>query len=77
MSDSHTHTYERGKPRFVPALVITAVYALIELAGGWWTGSLALLSDAGHMFSDALALGLAAIAASLAQRPAGHRHTYG
>ena len=77
MSDRHTHAHERGKPPFVPALAITAIYALIELAGGWWTGSLALLSDAGHMFSDALALGLAAIAARLAQRPAGHQHTYG
>jgi cobalt-zinc-cadmium efflux system protein len=59
------------------ALGITAGYALVELIGGWWTGSLALLSDAGHMLSDALALGLAATASRLAQRPAGHRHTYG
>jgi len=47
MSDRHTHTHGRGKPPFVPALAITAIYALIELAGGWWTGSLALLSNAG------------------------------
>jgi cobalt-zinc-cadmium efflux system protein len=50
---------------------------MVELGGGLWTGSLALLGDAGHMFSDALTLGLAAIAARLAQRPVGHRHTYG
>jgi len=77
VSDHHTHSHEPGKPAFVVALAITAVYALIELAGGLWTGSLALLGDAGHMLSDALALGLAAIAARLAQRPASHRHTYG
>lgn len=64
-------------PVFLPALAITLAYALIELAGGLWTGSLALLGDAGHMFSDALALGLAAVAARLALRPVGHQHTYG
>jgi cobalt-zinc-cadmium efflux system protein len=62
---------------FTTALVITLAYAAVECAGGVWTGSLALLSDAGHMLSDALALGLAAIAARLARRPAGHRHSYG
>lgn len=77
MSAHHDHAHNRGGPAFGIALSITACYALIELAGGLWTGSLALLSDAGHMFSDAMALALAAIAARLAQRPAGHRHTYG
>lgn len=77
MSAHHDHAHGRGGPAFGVALAITACYALIELAGGLWTGSLALLSDAGHMFSDALALALAATAARLAQRPAGHRHTYG
>ncbi len=73
----HAHAHGRGGPAFGIALAITACYALIELVGGLWTGSLALLGDAGHMFSDALALALAATAARLAQRPAGHRHTYG
>lgn len=66
-----------GRPAFATALAMTLGYALVEVAGGIWTGSLALLSDAGHMFADALALGLAAVAAWLAQRPAGHRHSYG
>jgi cobalt-zinc-cadmium efflux system protein len=65
------------KPAFVSALGITVVYAGIELAGGVWSDSLALMSDAGHMFSDALALALAAIAAWFARRPAGERHSYG
>ena len=72
----HHHPTARGA-NFVVALVITLAYAGVELAGGLWTGSLALISDAGHMLSDALALGLAAFAAWLARRPAGHRHSYG
>lgn len=62
---------------FVAALVVTAAYALVEMAGGLWTGSLALLGDAGHMATDAFALGVAAVAAKLSRRPAGHRHSYG
>jgi cobalt-zinc-cadmium efflux system protein len=77
VSAHHSHTHRHGGPAFGLALAITGAYALIELAGGLWTGSLALLGDAGHMFSDTLALGLAAVAARLAQRPAGDRHTYG
>jgi cobalt-zinc-cadmium efflux system protein len=59
------------------ALGITLAYAFVEAAGGLWFDSLALLSDAGHMLSDALALGLAAFAAWLGARPAGQRHSYG
>ena len=79
MSGEHHHhgPHRHGQPAFLAALAITLAYSFVEVAGGLWTGSLALLSDAGHMFSDALALGLAAAAARLAQRPAGHRHTYG
>lgn len=78
MSAGHHHgLHPRAQPSFLAALAITAAYSLVEVAGGLWTGSLALLSDAGHMFSDALALGLAAAAARLAQRPAGARHSYG
>src|SRR5688500_1809192 len=79
MSGAHHHhgPQGHGQPPFMAALVITLAYSAVEVVGGLWTGSLALLSDAGHMFSDALALGLAAVAARLAQRPAGHRHTYG
>jgi cobalt-zinc-cadmium efflux system protein len=76
--NSHRHRPSGpSSPAYATALAITLGYALIELAGGIWTGSLALLGDAGHMFSDAFALALAAVAARLAQRPAGHRHSYG
>ena len=73
----HHHAPVHGRSAFAAALVITLVYAFIELGGGLWSGSLALVSDAGHMFSDVFALGLAAGAAWLAQRPVGHRHSYG
>jgi cobalt-zinc-cadmium efflux system protein len=78
VSSHHHHApLDRREPAFIVALAITLAYALVELAGGIWSGSIALLSDAGHMFSDALALGLAAVAARLAQRPVGHSHSYG
>jgi cobalt-zinc-cadmium efflux system protein len=50
---------------------------LVEAAGGLWTGSLALLADAGHMLSDVSALSLSVLALSLAQRPRGPQQTYG
>ena len=73
----HHHHRAARRPAFAAALAITLVYAAVELAGGIWSQSLALLGDAGHMFSDALALGLAAGAAWIARRPAGERHSYG
>jgi cobalt-zinc-cadmium efflux system protein len=76
-SAQHTHAHGAGRPAFIAALAVTFVYALIELAGGIWSGSLALASDAGHMFSDSLALALAAAAAWLARRPPGAKHSYG
>jgi cobalt-zinc-cadmium efflux system protein len=71
------HHRPLGKPAFAWALGITFAYAGVELAGGLWSDSLALMSDAGHMFSDALALALAAVATWFARRPAGERHSYG
>lgn len=59
------------------ALAITVVFMLTEAAGGWWANSLALLADAGHMLGDAASLGLALLAARLAQQPASGRRTYG
>ena len=59
------------------ALLITFAFVLVEAAGGWWSGSLALLSDAGHMFSDCIALGLTAFASWVAKHPPTRRHSYG
>ena len=78
----HTHHHpENGAHgqhlRLLAALVLTLSFALIEALAGWWSGSLALLSDGGHMLTDSLALGLAALAAILAQRRPSARHSYG
>lgn len=71
----HTHTGRSGV-LFV-ALGLTLAFAAIEAAVGWWSGSLALMSDAVHMFTDSSALGLAAAAAWLARRPPSALHSYG
>jgi cobalt-zinc-cadmium efflux system protein len=73
----HSHGHDAGRPAYLAALSLTLVYAFVELGGGIWSGSLALASDAGHMFSDSLALALAAGAAWLARRPPGLKHSYG
>src|SRR5580692_7066321 len=70
----HSHVPESGR-MLVFALVVTLGYALVEFGAGAAFHSLALMSDAGHMLSDALALGLAAFAAWMARRPAGSRHS--
>ena len=59
------------------ALVLAAGYMAVEVVGGVWAGSLALLADAGHMLSDAAALALALFASWIAARPSGARWTYG
>jgi cobalt-zinc-cadmium efflux system protein len=59
------------------ALAITAAYTVVEVVGGIYTGSLALLADAVHMLSDNLAIALALAAAWLATRPATPGRSYG
>jgi len=59
------------------AVVLTFGYALVELIGGLWSGSLALVADAGHMVTDSAALLFAFAANLIARRPASDRHSYG
>jgi cobalt-zinc-cadmium efflux system protein len=59
------------------ALTLTIAIVVIQLAGGIWSHSLALLADAGHVAADVLALGLAWFAAVQSRRPADERRTYG
>ncbi len=59
------------------AFALTATYAVVEVVGGLVTGSLALISDAAHMGTDVLGLGLALAAIYLAKRPAAGQRTYG
>jgi cobalt-zinc-cadmium efflux system protein len=72
----HVGHDDGGAPLF-KALLFTLGFALVEAVAGVWSGSLALLSDAGHMVTDSIALGLAALAAWLARKPPSKRHTYG
>ena len=77
--DHHDHHHhDHSASRFLPlALALTLGFAAVEAVAGWWSGSLALLGDAGHMLTDAMSLGLAAIAARVAQRAPSNRHSYG
>ncbi|WP_081841513.1 cation diffusion facilitator family transporter [Alicyclobacillus macrosporangiidus] len=59
------------------AFWLTAIILVAELAGGWLSHSLALLSDAGHVLTDIAAIGLAWYALNQAQRPANARMTFG
>ena len=59
------------------AFGITTVILVAEAVGGWLTNSLALLSDAGHMLSDAASLGLSLLAIHFAQKPASASKSYG
>jgi cobalt-zinc-cadmium efflux system protein len=70
-------TADGARPRLALALGLAAVYLVAEIVGGLWTGSLALLADAGHMGSDVAALSLALFAAWVASHPADDRWTYG
>jgi len=63
--------------RFLIAIGITLAILFAEIVGGLWTGSLALLADAGHVFLDVFALVLSFAAMRLALRPADSRHTFG
>jgi cobalt-zinc-cadmium efflux system protein len=72
----HAHTRHEHRA-YGWALLLTLSFAIIEAITGWWSGSLALLSDAGHMFTDSLSLLLAGAAAWLAQRPPSEKHSYG
>ena len=84
MPEHHHHDHDHAHHHHAPsgdglrvAALATVVFAFVEALGGWWTGSLALLSDAGHMLTDGAALGLGAIAAWMARQPPSQRHSYG
>jgi cobalt-zinc-cadmium efflux system protein len=77
----HTHStlslISSNQRRLLVALSITGLMTIVELAGGLISNSLALIGDAGHMFTDTLALGLSLFALNLAKRPASQTKTYG
>ena len=80
MSDTHDHAHAKpgtNRTRLAIAFGITATILIAEVIGAWWTNSLALLVDAGHMLTDASGLLMALIAASLALRPPTPERTWG
>jgi cobalt-zinc-cadmium efflux system protein len=68
---------EASLPRLALVLGLTLSFMVVEAIGGWLSGSLALLADAGHMLTDAGALGLSLLSAWIALRPANDSKTYG
>jgi len=62
---------------FILSIVLTSLILIAEVVGGIWTGSLALLSDAAHVFMDVFALTLSFVALRLSALPPDDRHTYG
>ena len=75
--DAHPREQTSTRRALIIALTLTAGFAVVEAVGGWIAGSLALLSDAGHMATDAAALGLALFADTIARRPPSNRASYG
>lgn len=67
----------RHRRRLALALAITAAILVVEVVGGLVTGSLALLADAGHMFTDVAGIGLSLAATALAARPVTPERTFG
>jgi cobalt-zinc-cadmium efflux system protein len=77
MASGPDHARETLGTKLRTAFLLTLLILGVEVVGGLLANSLALLSDAGHVFTDVVALGLAWIAAQQAQRPADIRNTYG
>jgi cobalt-zinc-cadmium efflux system protein len=67
----------RSRGRLTGTLVLTGGFLIVEVAGSLWSGSLALLADAGHMLADAAGLGLGLFAIWVAARPPTPKKTYG
>jgi cobalt-zinc-cadmium efflux system protein len=81
---AHAHPHSHARPAagsrarpFVLTLALVTGYMVLEVIGGFVSGSLALLADAGHMLSDAGALALTIVAMHFARRPPSSRSTFG
>lgn len=73
----HSHGAGASSRQLSIALALTSSFLVAEVVGAWWFNSLALLSDAAHMFTDAAALAIALAAVKIGQRPADDRRTFG
>lgn len=79
MSGAHNHALplNRNEKSLWLALGLTTAFMIAEVIGGLLSGSLALISDAAHMFTDTAALGIALAAIRVGRRPADAARTYG
>lgn len=78
MTHQHSHSEHDGNlSRLRAAFIVTALFMLAEVAGGLFSGSLALLADAGHMLTDTAALLMALLAVQFARRKPNASHTFG
>jgi cobalt-zinc-cadmium efflux system protein len=78
--DSHSHRHtaaSRSRGRLTATLALTCGFLVVEVIGALWSGSLALIADAGHMLADAGGLALALFAIWIAGRPPTPAKTYG
>ncbi|MBH9967345.1 cation diffusion facilitator family transporter [[Bacillus] enclensis] len=73
----HDHTHGANKKSLWISFIIITGYMIVEAAGGFLTNSLALLSDAGHMLSDSVSLGIGLLAFTLGEKVADYSKTYG
>lgn len=72
-----TTATSRSRPALFVTFGLTVSFMVVELVAGLWTGSLALVADAGHMLTDAGALALALFASWISARPPTPEKTYG
>ncbi len=74
----HRHVSEdRSQKILAWSVALTLAFAVVEVFAGFWSHSLALISDAGHMVTDATALGLALLAQIISKRPPSAKHSFG
>ena len=81
MGQGHGHGHAAGRAddrrRLRLVLLVTVTVLVAELVGAWWSGSLALLADAGHMATDATAIVVALSAGYVATLPPSNRRSFG
>lgn len=74
----HRHVSESRTQKILAwSLTMTLGFAVVEVVAGFWSNSLALISDAGHMVTDSTALGLALLAQIISKRPPSAKHSFG
>ncbi|MDO6654381.1 cation diffusion facilitator family transporter [Anaerobacillus sp. 1_MG-2023] len=76
-SHDHGHTHSANKKALLISFILISTFMILEVVGGIITNSLALLSDAGHMLSDAVALGMSLLAFKLGEKKSDTKKTYG